>query len=57
MFIGNTDPKVRMSPNSDTLPVINEVKDLGVVVDTDILISCLTLILIRLWRAHLVVRT
>jgi len=32
MFVGNTNCKLSMSLNSNTLPVVNEVKDLGVFV-------------------------
>ena len=34
MYIGNTDCKLNMSLNSKTLPLVNEVKDLGVIVDS-----------------------
>jgi len=33
MYVDNTDCKLSMSLNSNTLPVVNEVKDLDVVVD------------------------
>ena len=34
MYVGNTDCKLNMSLNSKTLPLVNEVKDLGVIVDS-----------------------
>jgi len=35
MHVGNTNCKLSMSLNSNTLPVINEVRDLGVFVDSN----------------------
>jgi len=34
MYVGNANCKLSMSLNSNTLPVVNEVKDLGVFVDS-----------------------
>jgi len=34
MYVGNTNCKSSMSLNSNTLPVVNEVKDLSVFVDS-----------------------
>jgi len=36
MYVGNTNCKLSMSLNSNTLPVVNEVKDLGVFVDSNL---------------------
>jgi len=34
VYVGNIDSKLSMSLNSNNVPVVNEVKDLGVVADT-----------------------
>jgi len=36
MYVGNTNCKLSMSLNSNTLPVVNEVKDIGVFVDSNL---------------------
>jgi len=35
MYVGNTNCKFSMSLNSNTSPLVNEVKDLGVFVDSN----------------------
>jgi len=37
MYVGNTNSKFNMSLNSNTLPVVNEVRDLGVFVDSNLM--------------------
>jgi len=36
MYVGNTNCKLSISLNSNTLPVVNEVRDLGVFVDSNL---------------------
>jgi len=36
MYVGNTNSKLSMSLNSNILPVVNKVRDLGVFVDSNI---------------------
>jgi len=37
MYIGNTNCKLSMTLNSNTLPVVNEVRDLGVLVESNLM--------------------